>query len=71
MMLSSTDRLIFGGTITILDCEVFIVNLFALTHFRILIIFKLIVDFKFDSESELTTANNLDVEEMLFTMSFT
>ena len=75
MMLLSTDRLIFGGTIIILDFEGFIVNLFALTHFRILMISKLIVDFKFDSESELTikqvsSANNLGVEEALLTMSF-
>ena len=76
MMLSSTDRLIFVGTIIISDFEGFIVNLFALTHFRILMFSKLIVDFKFDGESELTikqvsSANNLGFEEVLLTMSFT
>ena len=75
VMLSSTDRLIFGGTITILDFEGFIVSSFALTHFRILMISKLLVDFKFDSKSALTikqvsSANNLGVEEVLLTMSF-
>ena len=67
--------MIFVGTIIILDFEGFIVNLFALTHFRILMISKLIVDFKFDGESELTirqvsSANNLGVEEVLLTMLF-
>ena len=74
-MLSSTDRLIIGGTIIVFDFEGFVVNLFALTHFRIFMISKLIVDFKFDSESELTikqvsSANNLGDEEVLLTMSF-
>ena len=76
VMLSSTDRLIFGVTIVlILDFEGFIVCLFTLTHFRIFMISKLIVDFKFDSESvlrskQVSSANNLGVEEMLLTMSF-
>ena len=65
MMLSSTDRLIFGGTIIILDFEGFIVNLFALTHFRILMISKLLVDFKFDSESELTINQHLRITWVL------
>ena len=69
-MLSPTERLIFGGTIIILDFEGFNVSLFALTNFRILRVFKLIVDFKFDNESVLTikqvsSANNLGVEEVL------